>query len=234
MCNPLAIIGGVISMAASAMQAQAQAAYVNAQNKANNEAYEISRRARQAEIARQQAHEADASAYWDRTTDDMARDQHDASRDDASEQFMQTFDDMASQYATPEGIALSGQQYASDAVKEEVAGRTAKAAADARQRVQALAALGSYGTTDVNRNQTLGTTSDYLQTLNGIRRGSLGVSQQEQNISPAQVTKGNTMFADILSGVGGMVSSFGGGGSTVGSISPRATAAINAGAVGLY
>lgn len=205
--------------------AQQQAAYVEAQNKANRDAYLLSKQARERELQRQKDFERDAADYWKQTMDKMGVDEHDKARDDATNEFVQTFDEQVP--AIPEGQLLSGQKFANDTVKTEIAKRTNKAAAEARERVQALARLTSFGTVDTGRAITLNNSADRLSTLNGIRRGSLGASQQEQNIAPAQVSPGSSIFGDVLSGLGGIVSSYGGGPRVP--YSPVASAAIASG-----
>lgn len=197
-----------MSVGASAMQASAQRKFVNAQNDANNKAYAISKKAREDELARQAGYEKEAASYWDRATTELAPATADADRAAATSEFMKNFDEMPT--TQPEGQFLSGQEFANDTIKTEIASRANTAAADARRRVQALAKLTSYGATDLKRSTSLGGSADLLQTLNGIRRGSLGASAGEQNIAPAQVTQGKSTFADILSGAGGIVSSMGG------------------------
>jgi hypothetical protein len=208
MCDPVSLIGGVLSLAGSAYAAQQQSAFVSAQNEANKRAYEIAKKAREAEMARQQQFENEAAGYWDKTANSLTRESHDDAQADATEEFLQTIDDQGS--TQPEGQLLGGQERASDAVQTEIATRANQASAEARKRVQALAALSSYGTVDQQRNTALGETANDLTTLNSLRRGSLGVSQQEQSISPAQVTMGSSAVGDILSGVGGIVSGMGG------------------------
>lgn len=210
MCDVAGILGAVLSVAASAMQAQQQAAFQSAQNQANNDAYSMSKKAREDELARQQSYEKEAAGYWDRTTADLTADKYDDSQKQAEDDFMSAFDQLED--TMPEGELLPGQKYATDEVKSEIASRANSAAADARRRVQNLAALASYGAVDQQRNTALGNNANMLTTLNGIRRGSLGVSQQEQNISPAQVSMGGGgEMADVLSGAGGLVSSAGHG-----------------------
>lgn len=230
MCDIASILGGMISIAGSAMQAQQQAAFVNAQNDANKQAYELSRQARMDELARQQRMERDAASYWDRATEDMTADAYKADKDESVDKFLENYDDMASAFAGEEGQLLSGQRFTNETMQQEIAARTAGAAQDARERVKALAALSSYGNVDLNRSQTMGDTANWLSTLNNIRRGSLGVSGFEQNISPAQIYQGGSGMGDILSGAGSIVSGYGGRTSR----SPAAMAAFNAGRAGLY
>lgn len=212
------------------MQASSQAAFVEAQNKANRDAYDISKKARESEIARQQQFENEAASYWDQTADSLGAEDHDEKRAEAEQDFVKAFEERPT--SQPEGQLLSGQDSANETIKTEIASRANTAAADARRRVEALAKLSAYGTAGNDRAALLGTTSDKLATLNGIRRGSLGVSGQEQNISPAQVSQGGSGVADILSGVGGIVSGFGGGKRVP--YSPAASSAISRGVPGLY
>lgn len=214
MClDPVSMIGMGLSLAGSMAQASSQAAYVNAQNKANRDAYEISKKAREAELVRQKQFEDEAAGYWNDTADALGSEDFSTDKDAATNQFMDTFDQMSS--AIGEGELLSGQQFASDEVKTEIAARANKAAVDARKRVQALAALTGGDNAFMGRSFNLNDTANTLSTLNTLRRGSLGVSNQEQNIAPAQVSQGSSIFGDVLSGVGGMVTQKGAYNSTV-------------------
>lgn len=214
MCvDPISMIGMAASLAGTMMQANQQSAFVNAQNKANRDAYEISKRAREAELTRQKQFEDQASGYWNQTTEALDAADYSSEKETASDEFMQTFDEMSS--AIGEGELLSGQQYASDEVKSEIAARANKAAVDARKRVQALAALTGGDNAFMGRSFNLNDTANTLSTLNTLRRGSLGVSNQEQNIAPAQVSQGSSAVGDILSGVGGMMTQRGAYSSTI-------------------
>lgn len=204
MCvDPVTAIGMGLSVASSAIQASANSQYVNAQNKANRDAYEISKAARQAELARQKAFETEANDNWQNTLNRVSRDEYDQGAQEAETAFLDQFANMSA--AVSDGQMLSGQNTASDAVRSEIAARTSKAASEARDRVKALAALTSYGTVGQGRAQDISSGADFLGTLNGLRRGSLAVSNQEQSISPASVTKGSTILGDVLGGVGGLV-----------------------------
>ncbi len=220
MCDPASIIGGVLSMASSFAQMSMQQAQVDAQNAANNEAYRLSKQAREAEIVRQQAFEQQARESWEETSGTMGADAAAAEQDTAKTEFLEDFDKRP---GVLDGELLSGQENGNEIIKTEIANRTNKAAADARRRVQALAALTAYGSTDQTRSTGIANGANSLMVLNGLRRGSLGVSQQEQNISPAQVGSGSSFLPDILSGAGGIVSSYGGGGTTSTVAAPTAS-----------
>lgn len=216
MCvDPMTLIGTAISLAGTAAQAAQQSAMVNAQNKTNRDAYEISKRAREAEQARQSVYERQAADDWASTTEALSKDRYDATKAQNEQDFMQDFD--AAQGAVQEGELLSGQEFASDAVKTEIAARSNKAAQEARSRVKALAALTGTDLTGANRGFILGNNADKLGTLNSLRRGSLGVSNQEQNIAPAQVNQGSSLMGDVLSGAGGIIAQRGAYNATVNS-----------------
>jgi hypothetical protein len=207
MCDPASLIGGVISMAASAMQARQQQQYQNEINRQNQKAFEISRKARQDELARQSAMEAQAANNWQDTTTALSRDDAEATQSELKDDFVQDVE--AQPKAVSMGELLPGQQFASEAVKGEIGKAANAAAVDTRRRIEALAQLSAFGGADLSRGTTIGQNADFLTTLSGIRRGSLGVSQQEQNIAPAQVHQGSGMMADLLSGAGGLVSGLG-------------------------
>lgn len=205
MCDP--IIGTVISAAASIggsmIAAQEQAAAIEAQNAAQREAMALSRAARQAELARQEQYEKEAREMWDKSREDLTRDARDTKQTDAESKFNQRFEEQPNK-ALADGMFLSGQENASQPVREVVAGQIAEGAAEGRRRAAALARLSAYGTVENQNNIAIGQTNANLQTLGGIRRGSLGVSQFEQNVPAARVFGGSSGLGDIISGVGGM------------------------------
>lgn len=214
MCDVMGILGMGLSLAGSMMQAQQQQAYINAQNQANQQAFQIARKAREAERARQAEFTQQAEQNWQDTSAKLSRDQSDADRDTSADKFMAEYDTLPNQFKD-DGYLLSGQNTASGEVQQAIAAKTSNAAADARKRVQALAQLTGYRDTDQLRAGGLQTGADFLSTLNGLRRGSLAVAQQEQSISPGVVSQGGGSMGGILSGVGGLVAKAGGYNSAV-------------------
>nr|WP_321525793.1 hypothetical protein [uncultured Cohaesibacter sp.] len=209
MCDPFAIIGGAMSLAAGAAQGMAQQSYVGAQNKARRDAYDISKRARESEIERQKQFEEQAQGYFDDTQTALNRENYDQTQQADAQSFVDYFNNEAPK-SDQYGAMLSGQKFSNKTITDEIASQANSAAEETRKRVQALAKLNAYGTTGQSRGIALNDSAGLLTTLNGIRRGSLSVSNQEQSISPAVVSPPNTTFADILSGTGGLVSSFAG------------------------
>ena len=203
MCDPMTLGGLALSTVGGFAQGQTQANYVDAVNRENKRAYDLSQKAREAERVRQKEMEAQGNEAWAKTTDDLTRENFDASRDAAATEFVADLD------ATPRAIStdtrLPGQEGASVEVKDAISARVNDEAAKTRDRIKAFANLQGYGSTGTNRNLAMGETGDFLSILGGLRRGSLGVAQQEQDIAPATVRVGSTTLGDILSGVGSIM-----------------------------
>lgn len=191
-----------MSVAGSGMQASNNAQYVKETDAQNLKAFQMSRDARTAEQARQADMEAQATASVDKTRDDLSRENFDETADASSAKFIETLAGMPAEVTAD--TRLAGQEGASVAVRESITKQINSAAADTRGRVQALADLSSFGRAGEGRATAIGQAGDFASTLGGLRRGSLAVGQQEQEIPAASVKPGSSIFADILKGVGGM------------------------------
>jgi len=215
MCDPisLSLIGLATSTVGGIAQANTQSNYVDRVNAENKKAYEMSQRAREAERVRQKSMEGEMLQAYDETAADLTREKFDESKDVSAQTFL---DKLASSAPTlTDTTRLPGQEGASVEVQNSINSRINKGAGEARDRVKALAALSSYGRAGEGRAQSVTNTGNTLSTLGGLRRGSLGVAQQEQNIQAADVTPGSSVFADILSGVGGAMAGMGGSGKSL-------------------
>lgn len=202
MCDPLsiAVAGAVASGAGGLIGGMQKQGYDQAVRRSELEAYQASRDARLAERERQQEFEQDGSDFWTRTAEALSADQMALDEATAQATMMNTIEEMPD--GTPEGFLLSGQDNASDEIKGEIARRTSEAAGEARKRVAALAKLSGQDAAGSTRALQLGEGADFLSMLNGLRRGSLGVSQFEQTIPAEYVAPPDMLFADILSGGG--------------------------------
>lgn len=201
MCDPLVGLGLAMSVGGGLLGGMQKSAYDGALRQADMEAYQISRDARLAEQERQGEYEQQANDFWTNTANMLSTDQMALDEAAAQTSFQDTLDQLPD--GSPQGFLLSGQDEASDEIKGEIAKRTSEAAAEARARVQALAKLSGQDTAGANRALALNDGTDFLSTLNGLRRGSLGVSQFEQSIPAKYVEPPNMLFADLLSGAGG-------------------------------
>lgn len=221
MCDPLMLAGVALSAAGAYSQGQTQAAYVDAQNAANQQAFNISRMARQEEQARQEAWEQEGQDRVDDTADKMSREQFDQEQQARADDFVTQIQNADKLDASAAAPSTDG---ASVDVKDAMTKRLNKAANESRERIKALAAVQGYGGTLANRGQTQREAGDFLSILGGKRRGSLAVANQEQNIPAATVRPGNDIFGQIMSGLGGMLAYGGSGmfGGTGGSVLPWA------------
>jgi len=226
MCDPLTLAGVALSTAGGAAQAQTNARYVDEVNRQNKVAYDMSRKARDAERVRQSAMEAQGAKTWEDTNAGLSREKFDAGKDAAAAQFMAAYD--APDVSPTLDARLPGQEAASVDVKNAVTARLNKAAADARERAKSIAEVLAFGSAGAERGRGLMDTNSDLQTLAGLRRGSLGVAAQEQDVRPATVTKGSSFIGDLLTGAGNLASYGGsglfgglGGGTLAPAASPR-------------
>lgn len=202
MCDPMTMAAVASTAGGAYYNGKTQANYVNAVNSANKQAYDVSRAAREAERARQDAHEARSGETFQETLATMDRGTADANTADAAANFTDALNSTARPTAGEQGFLLPGQGESSVAVKDWVAREANKAAGDAGRRIAAMAKLSGMGTTAGSRVGNMREAQDKIGVTNNLRRGSLGASQFEQNIPAATVTPGSTMIGDILSGVG--------------------------------
>ena len=200
MCSPVA--GLLLSAGSGLARGVSNQRYVDEVNRQNRMAYEMSQEAREEERVRQRQFEAEQQAVVDTTTEDMSRENFDTQREEAAEDFVAALGQRPG--VLNESSLLAGQEDASGAVQERIAATAAAEAAETRERIRALADLTGFGTTGTGRGMAFGGAADQIGTVGGLRRGSLSVGRQEQQIPAATVTPGNTTFLDILSGIGGL------------------------------
>jgi hypothetical protein len=196
MCDPISM--AVASMGVGGLQARQQSQHVNAVNAQNTKAFQMSQNARETERARQADFQTEAEGSFSSTMDTMSRENFDTAQEGAAAEFTNMLDARPRALA-PEGM-LPGQAKASSAVQEDVNRRAATEAASSRERIKALAALSGFGNAGRGRAETFAGAGDFMSTLGGLRRGSLGVAEQEQQIPAATVRAPDSTFLDLLSG----------------------------------
>lgn len=219
MCDPATLAGLALSAAGTVGQVQTNQSYADAVNAANKTAYTMSQTAREDERRRQNRWESDAASKVDNLTTNSSREDYDARQAAASADLMKTFDQQPA--ALTAETRLPGQDGANVEVGGLLAKRINEAATNARERVKALADVSGYGTAGQGRALDRSQVGNDLGLIGTLRRGSMGVSRQEQDVRPAQVSRGSSTFADILSGLGGVMT-YGGSslGSTLGGDNP--------------
>lgn len=207
MCDPVSIIGAVASLAGTAISANQQSQYAKKQQQSQLQAMERSRQARLDEQVRQQEFQRQQEGLHAQDVRQLSADQQTKDIDKSAQQ------QVAQVAALPDEVTgqyLSGQENTDDTVKQSAAAGVNKAAATARQRISSMARLTAYGDVNAANGRQLGATGDNMELIGGMRRGSLGVSQQEQTIPAAQVSPPNTALGDILTGAGGLAMRYGG------------------------
>jgi hypothetical protein len=206
MCDPLSAAGLALAVGGGAVTGISNQNYVEAVNRENKKAAEISRQARLAEQMRQKKYEGQASDKWMSGLEGATQPAMEEDAATASDSLMNQFED----YRAADNVAgqfLSGQDIptGSTEVKTEAARKVAEATMEAKQRIAALFNLTGDATAQGEVKRGFGDTNNFLSTLNNIRRGSLGVSQQEQAIPAATVEQGwGPTIGSIMSGIGGM------------------------------
>ena len=199
----LPLIGMGMTVGSNVLSGIQQQQLTEAQIKAEHDAYMASRAARLAEIQRQAGYQTQADTLMQNTDAAVGANANAANRVAAEKEFNDLY---ASRGSTqPEGQLLSGQGDTTDLIKGEIAKRAATAAADARSRVKALAKVGSFDDAMQRGGLALQQNSSDLNTLGGMRRGSLAVAGQEASIPAAQVIAGNNLLSPILGAAGGFL-----------------------------
>lgn len=217
MCSPAAI-GMVLQVAGGAGVGMTESNYRNALNAEGKRAFEVSRDARADERERQLGFEGEANQNFVTTLGAFGRPQHDAAVEASASNFVNTLN--ADPDAAAIKVAQPGWGNASGAVSSAIAREVNKAADAARKQAKALADVKAYGGIGTKNAQTFSEAGNFASTLGGLRRGSLGVAQQEQTIAPAQVERGSDTFARLLMGAGGLVSGAAGSGMLSGGSMP--------------
>jgi len=210
MCDPTTALLGAgmgLSTAGGIVRGQQKQQYSRAQNRAADKAFRKALKHRNEERERQKGWEEEARADWDETVGYFEPGNRTAAATTNADSFMSAYDAMDG--AATDTISLAGQQDADSEIQQAIMQRTNQAAQDSRKRIQSLAKLTGMDVTSSDLNRRMQRDADSLRTINNFRRGSLGVSQQEQAIPPKPVDEPDYMLADILSGAGGMFSSAG-------------------------
>lgn len=184
--------GLMMSLAGTAINHNIQSNYTKAINSENNKLMAREGAARDAEMNRQHSFEADqASAVMDalekanpatmrlQADEDAAHSEHLAA---AEEYNVPTLQGQIVDGETGEGIGK---------IVGEALNRT-------KNILKAQATLSSQGTGFSSLTDALGRMSAEINTIGSNRRGSMGASQLETNIRPAQVTPSQSILGDAL------------------------------------
>lgn len=99
--------------------------------------------------------------------------------------------------------ALSGQQGGDETFRNDLTTKLNKASTDAKARIAALAAVGSYGGSsgglDVSNANAFQRAGEGIDLGNEFRKGDLSVYQTQQAVNPLQYTYTKSPLADLSS-----------------------------------
>lgn len=223
MCDPLSLVLGGLSAAASIASNSVQANAVKKQENLNNQWMAMQQQQRRQEEARQEQLRGQAEAARTATVQDMTAENQGTAQQAEEARLKEKLGGndpaatdpnaaVASQTegnaALLEGKALGGQEFNAD-----MGARISKATADARSRIRALAAVQSFGGTKgglQTRNALeLNEGEQGINLANNMRQGSLSAFQAVQNIEPVKLNPVSNPWGGIASALGGMVGKFG-------------------------
>jgi hypothetical protein len=225
MCDPM--VGMLVSAGSALISYQQQSDVMSQQQAANDAWVAYQQQAQQKELAADEAARQKAeSARQTSLTDVNAG---------AQKQQQSTEEARLTQLYTPQSIKqgqgtdqlpgdllLSGQQYATPEVQQQIAGQMNQAAQDARSRIAALATINSYGGSQFGLqptvNQAFQTSGQQIALQGDIRQGDLAVLQAARNVQPLHIVATPSPWGGIASALAGAAGKgFGGGGGFGGS-----------------
>jgi hypothetical protein len=211
MCEPMALIGLVGSIASAGMSYMQQQSANNMQQQANDEWVAYQRDQSQKEWARQEelrqrADNARVAAENDLTS---TKQQEAQTTEEKRVQTDITPDQLKQDDPTLIGDRmLSGMQGGSQEFKDVFGQKITNAAADARARIAALATMQSYGNSQFglqNRtNQIFGNAAETINLMGNERQGSLGAYSAAKGVPPARVVTGSSAMGGIASSLAGI------------------------------
>lgn len=194
MClEPVTMIAMGLSAAGTAINARQQSQYVDAVNKQNRIAQEMSNKARQEEQVRQdELTDERMGTFMDVATAADPGKELDDLDTEADAAMREVIAQREADGTLPTWMRGSG------AIADELTDRANKVVSDKQGQLAAAsrlrAAAGGQSDTALSLKRGF-SAQDFL----GDRmRGSLGASQQERSIAPAQVTKSSSMLGDAL------------------------------------
>jgi len=218
MCDPMSLVLGGLSAAASLASNSVQANAVKKQENLNNQWMAMQQQARRQEEARQEQLRQQAEGARSATVQDMSAPNQEAAQGAEQARLQEKLggnepppgEGASAQQtgAVPAGKAMGGQEFAAD-----MGARVSKATADARSRIRALAQVQSFGGTQgglQTRNALeLNQGEQGINLANNLRQGSLSAFSAVQNIEPVKLNPVSNPWGGIASALGGMVGKFG-------------------------
>lgn len=228
MCDPISIIGLGLSIGMAAANYSAQEEMANQQQSANDSWVAYQRRQSQEfqkrdEDLRRNAEAARSSALGELTAGKQSKAQE---NEQARLTTALTPEDIANMaQGDPNAIAsamLSGQQHMAEDVRGGIHSRIQQAAAEARDRIAALAAVQSYGGSQyglTNRaNTILNTSGQDIRMAGNQRAGQLAAYNVAKAVEPIKIVQHGGQSLGALAGTGAQLAGGGLGNAMASSI----------------
>ena len=221
MCDPMSLIFGGLSAAASVASSSVQANAVKKQEQANNQWMMMQQQQRRLEESRQEQLRQQAEAARGATVQDMTASNQETERGKEQERLETALggDDPAAdpnaarEQASANAALLSGKDLGGREFAADMGSRISKATSDARSRLRALAQVQSFGGTmgglQTRNALELNQGEQGINLANNLRQGSLSAFQAMQAIEPPMMKPVSNPWGGIASALGGMVGKFG-------------------------
>lgn len=233
MCDPVGMIGLAFSIGSQVMQMQAQQDLYNKQQSANEQWLSYQRMKAREENVRQESMRQRAEAARKGALEQLTPEEQMKAREEEEQRLGENY--LPEQPAPAGGEQLIGDQLIQQStqggagktmLQNDLAAKLAQASKQARQRIQALAAVDSYGGQTQfgmqNRaNDIFGEAQGDIRMMGNQRRGSLVAYGAEKQVEPLQyrLGAGSQSFSGVgsaLAGVAGKsIGAAMGGGSSV-------------------
>ena len=221
MCDPM--VGMLISAGASMINYSQQQDVMSQQQAANDAWVAYQQQAQQKELAADEAarQKAEAARQTSLTDVNAAAQKQQQTTEQARLTDFMTPQSIKQQGTGPDqypgDLLLSGQQYATPEVQQQIAGQLNQAAQDARSRIAALATINSYGGSQFGLqptvNQAFQTSGQQIALQGDIRQGDLAVLQAARNVQPLHIVATPSPWGGIASSLASAAGKgFGGGG----------------------
>lgn len=191
-----------VAAAGSAVNSTEQRRYMQKVDQQQKKAVLYAQEQKRLEEERQKALSQETAGVSDANVQQNTRSAYDTDLAGAEAAFQSAYDAQAP--LLTDGKFLSGQDRAGGEIKDEIAARTTEASRNARDRAKALATLTGYGIVDNGNAIGIQQGNDLLNTINGIRRGSLAVNRQETSVPAAQVNAKSSGWGEALSLIGSL------------------------------
>ena len=228
MCDPISIIGLGLSVGMAVANYQAQEDMANQQQSANDSWVAYQRRQSQEFQKRDEELRRNAEAARSSSLNELTakKQTHAQENEQARLTTALTPEDIANMaQGDPNAIAgamLSGQQHMAEDVRGGIQSRIQEAAAEARDRIAALAAVQSYGGSQyglTNRaNTILNTSGQDIRMAGNQRAGQLAAYNVAKAVEPIKITQYGGSAAGGLAGAGAQIAGGGLGNAMAGSM----------------